>query len=184
MAANGAAAQGAGGQQPRSTADAWKQALPQHEEPDPSAAVTNDIRRGSPEERREEIEKRLSELEQHWMGAIRAGDADSLRRILAADFAHAGGDGEGDSLILGKAEYVAHTLREPKLGSHAIDRLRVRVYEDTAVVSGLYRQGEPAAPGTAAGDFVFTDVWVKKAGVWRAVSRHLSRVPDGPAAKD
>jgi|GEM_PF-1158722 len=181
-AGQGRTGQGEAPQQPRSTAEAWKQALPQHEEPDPSAAAAGDARRGSAEDTRQEIERRLGELEQSWVDAVRAGDAVSLRRLLAPDFAHAGAGAEGSPFALDKAAYVAHVMRESKTAAHRLDRLRVRVYDDTAVVSGLYVRDEAAADG-AGGDFAFTDVWVKKAGVWRAVSRHSSPLPAGAAAK-
>jgi hypothetical protein len=175
--------QGDAPQQPKSTADAWRQALPQNEEPDPSSGVVGDARRGSPEETREEIERRLGELEQNWANAIRAGDADSLRRLLSADFTHAGPGSEGGAFVLGKARYVADALRDAKTAAHRLDQLSVRVYDDAAVVSGLYVREEGAPAASAEGDFAFTDVWVRKAGVWRAVSRHLSRLPSGAAAK-
>jgi ketosteroid isomerase-like protein len=182
VAAQGSNSQGDASQQPKSTADAWRQALPQHEEPDPSVAAAGDARRGSPEETREEIERRLGELEQSWSNAVRAGDADSLRRLLAADFTHAGPGAENGAFSLNKAAYVAQAMRDAKTGAHRLDQLRVRVYDEAAVVSGLYVRDETAAGG-ADGDFAFTDVWVRKAGVWRAVSRHLSPLPAGAAAK-
>lgn len=175
--------QGDAPQQPKSTADAWRQALPQNEEPDPSAAVADDVRRGSPEETRAEIERRFGELEQGWANAIRAGDADSLRRLLAADFTHAGPGSNGGAFVLDKARYVAQALRDSKTTTHRLDQLSVRVYDDAAVVSGLYVRDEAAPAEGTEGDFAFTDVWVRKAGVWRAVSRHLSRLPAGAAAR-
>jgi hypothetical protein len=189
LAVGGAAGQGNAGrsepsQQPKSTADAWRQALPQQEEPDPSATVVSDIRRDSAEETREAVERRLGELEQSWADALRTGDAESLRRLLAADFTHAGASTEGATFTLGKADYVAHALRGAKLNAHTLDQIKVRIYDGAAVVSGLLVRSEANAPGATTADFAFTDVWVRRAGVWRAVSRHLSSVPAEGAAKD
>ncbi|MCA1630480.1 MAG: nuclear transport factor 2 family protein [Acidobacteria bacterium] len=156
-------------------AEAWKQALPDAEEIAPPGGGVKRGAGGAEEDTPAATELRLRDLERKWMDATKAGDAVSLKRFLAADFTLAGMSGT-ESLI-DKKQYVAETLRDLKLESYSLDELRVRVYLGTAVVSGRYRQRATMANEDWSGDFLFTDVWIRGAGGWKAVSRHVTRLP-------
>jgi ketosteroid isomerase-like protein len=59
----------------------------------------------------------------------------------------------------------------------AVDQLQVRVYGDTAIVTGRTK----AAAGGAAPQSVtlrFTDVFVHRDGRWLAVASHATRLPE------
>lgn len=158
------------------TADAWKKALPDAEEiAAPPGAGAKRAAGGAEEDTPAATQERLLALERKWMDAAKAGDAVSLKRFLAADFTLAGF--RATETLIDKKQYVAQTLRDLKLESYSLDDVRVRVYLDTAVVSGRYKQRATMANEDWSGDFLFTDVWIKQAGSWKAVSRHVSRLP-------
>jgi hypothetical protein len=156
-------------------AEVWKQALPDAEELAPPGAGVKRGAGGAEEDTPAATELRLRELERKWADATKAGDAVALKGFLAADFTLAGA--RAPASLLDKKQYLAETLRDLKLESYSLDELRVRVYLDTAVVNGRYKQRATMANEDWSGDFLFTDVWVKKAGSWKAVSRHVSRLP-------
>lgn len=160
---------------PASTADAWKQAMPQNEVEATSADAVIGGAAGA-EETFEQIEKRLRALEGRWMEAIKTQDGATLDRILADDFTFVGDHTIAASLD--KANYTESALKNWRLTSYSFDSLSVRVYGDTAVVNGVYKQQAVVAGKPWSGEFLVTDVWIKQGKRWRVVTRHLS-----PAAK-
>jgi ketosteroid isomerase-like protein len=165
--------QGDDAQKTGGTDGAWRRALPDAEVTAPPGSGARAA--AGAEDTPAETEKRLRDLEQKWMDAMKSGDATSLKRFLAADFTLA--SGRATETLIDKKQYVAETLRDLKVETYSLEELRVRVYLDTAVVSGRYKQRATMANEDWSGDFVFTDVWIKQAGGWKAVSRHVTRLP-------
>jgi ketosteroid isomerase-like protein len=156
------------------TVDAWRSALPEKEQ---AIASTDDVAKVAGKagvESFEQIEKRLNTLERRWMDAVKLHDAATLKRLLADDFTLT------SALLTGtaqdKTQYVENTLRDWQLKSYDFDKLNVRVYGDTALVSALYKQEAVVAGRESSGNFLLTDVWVKQDGRWHVVSRHTSQV--------
>ncbi|MCA1615558.1 MAG: nuclear transport factor 2 family protein [Acidobacteria bacterium] len=160
---------------PASAADAWKQALPESEVEATSADAAP---AAAGAETFEQIEKRLRALEGRWMEAIKAQDGAALDRILADDFTFVGDQSVAASLD--RSAYTASALKDWKLTSYSFDSLTVRVYGDTAVVSGVFKQQAAASGKQWSGDFLVTDVWIKQGRRWRVVTRHLSPAPKVP----
>lgn len=175
--AQGQSKQADDARKPASTADAWKQAMPDSEE----AASEEDAKKvaavSTAEDTPAQLEKRLGELERGWLDAVSARDAAALRRILAADFTFI--DARAAGHYLDRKQYLADAVRERRPDSYSLDELKVRLYanSDAAVVDGWYRQQNAAAGEPCGGGLLFTDVWVRRAGIWKAVSRHLSCLP-------
>ena len=112
----------------------------------------------------------IEALEQQWVAAILGKDTATIDRLLADDFV-----GTTNSQRYVKRQ----ALDDVRDGTHTILRLddvQVRVYGDTAIVD--IDQTEKSRHGKAdfSGSYVFTDVWVKRDGVWKAVSSHGSRI--------
>lgn len=109
-------------------------------------------------------EAQLKKLEREWFAAVVKKDDAALKRILADDFTAINSDGS----FLTKAQ----TLEMAKSGTMALDEIRseefkLRLYGMTAVVTGrstYVREGKPL--GTSS----HTEVWIKRAGLWKAVS--------------
>ncbi len=156
------------------TVDAWRQALPQSEvaEPPGETAINDAV-----EESATQIEQRLDRLERGWMEAVKLQDAATLKRIIADDFTLAGDQPTG--ALLDRTRYLAGALRDLKLNAYSFDSLTVRLYGDTAVVSAHYKQQATVAGKEWSGEFLVTDVWVKRGKRWHAVARHISQTHSG-----
>src|SRR5215470_12305072 len=111
----------------------------------------------------EKDRKELLSLEDEWLNAR---DAGTLERILADDFVHPVPQG----VFLNKAEhiewYVGHL--PPANRKTRFDHMRVRIYGDTAVVTGMVIAGDES--GKEVGRTVFTDVFVHHDSRWQAVN--------------
>jgi len=112
-------------------------------------------------------------LEHDWLDAYREGDADKMGRILADDFVGRWGDGSTQT----KEEQLKaiRTGEEKHLSNH-LDECNVRVYGDTAVVTGLQSEQSVLEGRDGSGTYSYTDVFVKRHGQWQVVASETKRV--------
>jgi len=115
------------------------------------------------------VEAQLKKLEREWFDAVVKGDAETLKRILADDFAALNDDGgfinKNSMAELLKAGSV-------KLDEIRTDEFNLRLYGNTAVVTGratYIRNQKPLGQGS------HIETWVKRADPagrprWQAVS--------------
>jgi ketosteroid isomerase-like protein len=122
---------------------------------------TNDKSRAS-------LEEHLKGLVRQWDEAIVKRDTATLDRLLADEFEFVGG--------VKKAAYLnsIKTQAADAVTSAVSTDLQVLVYENTAVVTGLdtisgQNKGQPYSA-----KWLYTDVWVKRAGRWQCVRTHAS----------
>lgn len=109
-------------------------------------------------------ETQLKKLEREWFNAVVKNDADALNRIFADDFTAINSDGG----IIGKAEMVKmFSNGKFKLDEIKSEEFKLRLYGTTAVVNG---RSTYVRDGKTLGSSSHTEVWVKRAGVWKAVS--------------
>jgi peptidylprolyl isomerase len=110
------------------------------------------------------VEAQLKKLEREWFTAVVKNDAATLNRIFADDFTAIKSDGS----FVNKAEMVEmFSSGKFQLDEIRSDEFNLRLYGTTAIVNGrstYIRNGKPL--GTSG----HTEVWVKRAGVWKAVS--------------
>ncbi len=168
-----AAAQAREKEKAGTTVDTWRQSLPSAaEEPSPAEEVPETLT-SSPS--REETQKTLLSLERNWMDALKVGDADSLSQIISSDFAFT-----SPRIVEGKdrTKYLEYALRDLKITSYEFDKTTVRLFGRTAIVSGLLRQNATVKGENWSGNYLVTDVWINRGGIWRAVSRHESPVKE------
>jgi hypothetical protein len=113
----------------------------------------------------------LLRLESRWLAAH---DSATLARMLAPDFVHPVASGD----FLTRAQHIAWVVAHPPdstIGRRLAD-MRIRFYGATAIVTGTVIRSRD---GTEVGRNVFTDVFVKRAGRWRAVSAEETVVSSG-----
>jgi len=121
----------------------------------------------------ESAEQELIKLENEWADALVKHDWTFLERILADDYLVT--DPEGN--VSAKAQEIAFFKSgEFAVTSCAHHEMKVRVYGDTAVVTG-----HTTTKGTYKGkDFIdnvrWTDTWIKSAGQWQCVAGHSSAI--------
>ena len=120
---------------------------------------------------RSNIEQVIRQLDGERIQAQIGADAAALDRIYADDFIGVGPSGTVRTKKQVILDFTSGTL---KFQSITTDEVQVRVYENTAVETGLSTmdgqdKGKPVPRNTR-----FTRVWVKQQGGWRLVANHYS----------
>lgn len=121
-------------------------------------------------------EQDIIKLENEWIEAIAQRDAAMLDRLLAEGFTIAGWLPNGR--IASRSVYLADCLKpvEVKDASYSFAQWQIQDYGQVAVVNCLFESHAIVFGQTWGGQFLLTDVWLKQAGEWRAVTRHSSPV--------
>ena len=127
-------------------------------------------------------EQEVRELTREWDEAYMRRDTIALDRILADDFIFTDAAG----IVSNKARYMMAIIKSPDMmliESFSSDDVHVRVYGDTALVTGRSKlKGRPK--GRAFNDlYRFTDVWVKRQGHWQAVATQVTRITQQSQSK-
>jgi ketosteroid isomerase-like protein len=117
--------------------------------------------------------QQLQRLEQVWNQAHLSGDADALDKLWADDL-------EVDvprMAVMSKADALGFARSgRMKFLRYETSGLRIRVYGDTAVVSGRLQRTRSMMGKEISDDWRFTKVYVKQAEQWRVVSFHASEI--------
>lgn len=117
----------------------------------------------------------LEKLNSEWLTAYKTRDGATLERILADDFEafYPGGRVLKKADVLEVATNPARTVSEI-----AWNDLKVAVFGDVAVVRARSRMSGKTAKGDFASQNDYADIYVRRDGVWRAVSAHVVPVTD------
>jgi Domain of unknown function (DUF4440) len=118
-------------------------------------------------------EETLKELERQAREASLSNNSEFFDKLIANDFL--GIDPKGE--ITDKPQ----TLERRRLGKmifHSItaDDIRVRIYGNTAIVTGHTEVRGRHEGRDVAGDYRYTRVYLRKAGSWRVVSSQSTRI--------
>ena len=117
------------------------------------------------------VEQAIKQLDNERIQAQIHADAAALDRIYADDFIGIGPSGAVRTKPQVLADFTSHGL---KFQSITTDEVKVRVYENTAVETGLSTMIGQDKGKTVPRDNRFTRVWVKQQGRWRLVANHYS----------
>ena len=123
---------------------------------------------GTKDKRQPSVEEHLKGLVRQWDEAIVKRDTATLDRLLATEFAFVGG--------LKKAAYLESVKSQaPDAVTSAVSTdLEVLFYGSTAVVTGLDTMSGQNKGQPYTAKWLYTDVWVKRAGRWQCVRTHAS----------
>lgn len=115
----------------------------------------------------QETERELKQLESQIADAVVKRDAAFVERVWGEDFLYTGVRGE----LKNKADIVSE-LKAGDLHFDVMkfDDIRVRVYGDTAVTTGLATTKGRSKQGEISGEFRYTRVYVKRQGAWQLVA--------------
>ena len=117
------------------------------------------------------VEQTIRQLDNERIQAQIHADATALDRIYADDFIGVGPSGT----VRTKPQVISDfTWGELKFQSITTDEVQVRVYENTAVETGLSTMVGQDKGKAVPRDTRFTRVWVKQQGRWRLVANHYS----------
>jgi uncharacterized protein (TIGR02246 family) len=122
-------------------------------------------------DQRSSVEEAIRQVDNERIQAQIHADAEALDRIYAEDFIGIGPSGTVRTKPQVLADFTSHNL---KFQSITTDEVRVRVYENTAVQTGLSTMIGQDKGKTVPRDNRFTRVWVKQQGRWRLVANHYS----------
>jgi len=115
--------------------------------------------------------QQLQQLEQVWNQAHVNGDADALDRLWSDDLEV----DEPRMAVMNKAEALSFARSgRMKFMHYETSDLRIRVYGETAAVSGRMQRTRSMNGKEISDDWRFTKVYVKQAQRWRVVSFHAS----------
>ena len=117
------------------------------------------------------VEQAIRHLDDERIQAQIGADAVALDRIYADDFIGVGPSGT----VRTKTQVISDfTSGDLKFQSITTDEVQVRVYENTAVETGLSTMVGQDKDKAVPRDTRFTRVWVKQQGRWRLVANHYS----------
>ena len=117
------------------------------------------------------VEKVIKQLDNERIQAQIVADAVALDRIYADDFIGVGPSGTVRTKAQVISDFTSGTLR---FQSITTDEVQVRVYDNTAVETGLSTMTGQEKGKAVPRDTRFTRVWVKQQGRWRLVANHYS----------
>ena len=117
------------------------------------------------------IEQAIKQLDGERIQAQVGADAAALDRIYADDFIGVGPSGTVRTKKQVISDFTSGTL---KFQSITTDEVQVRVYENTAVETGLSTMNGQDKGKAVPRNTRFTRVWVKQQDYWRLVANHYS----------
>jgi uncharacterized protein (TIGR02246 family) len=111
------------------------------------------------------ISQTLQALEQEWLNAEKNHDAAAFEKIVADDWVAITPDGKRQT----KADRAAE-IKSAHITSATLGDMNVRVFGDTAVVTGTDNEVTVENGKKSSEHYVWTDVFVKRNGKWLAVA--------------
>jgi ketosteroid isomerase-like protein len=137
-----------------------------------TVAPTGQAQKQTAERSREtSVEETIRKLDNERIQAQIHADATALDRIYAADFIGVGPSGTVRTKPQVISDFTSGNL---KFQSITTGEVQVRLYENTAVETGLSTMVGQDKGKTVPRDTRFTRVWVKQRGRWRLVANHYS----------
>src|SRR6058998_2960669 len=122
---------------------------------------------------RTSVEETIKKLDNERIQAQIHADATALDRIYAADFIGVGPSGTVRTKPQVILDFTSGDLR---FQSITTDDVRVRVYANAAVETGLSTMNGQDKGNAVPHDTRFTRVWIKQYGRWRLVANHYSSI--------
>jgi ketosteroid isomerase-like protein len=121
-------------------------------------------------------EDKVVELTHDLMRAVQNRDVATVERILAGEFTLT--TGRPGAEVRSRDEWLDVTRDRYTLDSYDFDWIEPRVYGHVAVVRSRYHQTGTLDRDDRTSAYLMTDVWVRRAGRWQIVTRHLSALAE------
>ena len=117
------------------------------------------------------VSQTLQAMEQDWLNAEKNHDAAAFEKIAADDWIAITPEGKSQTKTQRASEIkAAHTT------SATMGDMKVRVFGDTAVVTGTDDEVTMEDGKRASDHYVWTDVFVKRNGKWLAVASQTAQI--------
>ena len=111
------------------------------------------------------VAKTLQTIEQNWLNAEKNRDSATFEQVVADDWTAITPEGKRQT----KAERSAE-IKSSQIDSASLSDVRVRVFGDMAVVTGVDNEVTVSDGKKSPENFIWTDVFVKRNGKWVAVA--------------
>jgi ketosteroid isomerase-like protein len=119
------------------------------------------------------VEDEIKNLEKERAAAVVKADTDTLEKFTADDYILINSNGQ----MMDKQQTMeAIKTGQIKIASNELSDLKVRVYGNTAIVTGKSTVKGIVSGTEVNGPVMFTRVYVKKNGHWQAVAFQQTRV--------
>ena len=120
------------------------------------------------------VEQEIRRLEREWFDSYVRGDRAAFDRIVADEVVITYGNGS----VGNKSQAIAE-IKAPADSSYSLtgDDIQVRVYGDTAVVTGRVTEKGTFNGQNLNSQSRYTDVWVRRNGRWQVVAAQNTRLP-------
>lgn len=127
------------------------------------------------------VEQQIISREREFSELVMGRDAEGAREIQAKGYRLLVRM-EGSKLVELPQEVWLETLKKYIVRSYRIDDIKVLDLGDVAIATVAYYQDAHIQdnPRNITGDFMLTDVWVKRDGKWKIIERHSSRAEAAP----
>jgi len=120
----------------------------------------------------QDVQEQLKKMEMDRAAAVVKADVATLDKTTSDDYVLINMNGRMSS----KADMIeAFKSGSSKLTSEELSDLKVRVYGNTAVITGKADVKGTLGGTDATGQILFTRVWVKKDGRWQSTSLQQTR---------
>ena len=117
-----------------------------------------------------DISQALQAMERAWLNAEKNHDAATFDKLVADDWIATTPDGKRQTKAERAAEIIASDIDSATLGE-----MKVRVFGDTAVVTGSDDETTMKDGKKSTDHYVWTDVFVKPDGKWLAVASQTAQ---------
>ena len=117
------------------------------------------------------ISETLQAMERAWLNAETNHDAEAFEKIVADDWIAITPDGKSQTRIERAAKIKAANTASATMGP-----MKVRVFGDTAVVTGTDDETTLEDGKKTTDHYAWTDVFVKRNGKWLAVASQTAQI--------
>jgi uncharacterized protein (TIGR02246 family) len=117
------------------------------------------------------ISQTLQAIERAWLNAEKNHDASTFEKLVADDWIAISPDGKSQT----KDERAAE-IKTAHVVSATLGEMKVRVFGDTAVVTGTDNEITMTDGKKSSDHYVWTDVFVKRNGKWLAVASQTAQI--------
>ena len=129
-----------------------------------------------PQSQNQRVIEEIRKVDRERIQAQVNADSVALNRIYADDFIGIGPSGTVRTKKEVLADFASGSL---KFQSITTDNVRIRVYGNAAVETGLSTMKGQDADKVVPEENRFTRVWIKQGGRWRLVANHYSNLVKG-----
>jgi ketosteroid isomerase-like protein len=117
------------------------------------------------------VSQTLQAMERAWLNAEQNHDAAAFEKLVADDWIALGPDGKSQTKAERSAEIKASHATSATMGD-----MKVRVFGDTAVVTGTDDEVTMEGGKKSTVHYAWTDVFVKRKGKWLAVASQTALI--------